>query len=85
MSMSMSMSIKMREVGPNENHCPDILYAIREVDTGKIIWNARGSAYKHLEHVTNKLEKLHKKNPDKVYSVICWLRQDYEPSVYFMS
>ena len=62
-------------------NCPDVLYTIRDVETGKVIWNARGGCYKNREDVIKKLKKLHKQRPDKHYRVICWMRSPLEGSV----
>lgn len=63
--------------------CPELLYAIRDVETGMVIWNARGGAYKNLFDVSAKLKKLHKQNPDKVYTLVSWSRLEHEFGVKF--
>jgi hypothetical protein len=67
----------------NMSNCPGSLYAIREVDTDKVIWNARGGAYKKLEDVSKKLKRLSVANPDKLYSIIIWHKHSLEPGVSF--
>ena len=64
--------------------CPGCLYAIRDCETGRVIWNARGSAYKNKEDVERKLARLHKQNPEKNYAVIGWGKCEIEDEVYFV-
>lgn len=45
------------------------VYAIRDLSTGDIIWNARGSAYKEMNDVKKKLDSL---DSNKFYKIITY-------------
>ena len=51
---------------------PAILYAIRDDDTGEVVWNARNYAYKSFDKVMNKLVELRLAKPEKRYSLLSW-------------
>lgn len=37
---------------------PEVLYAIENIDTGEITFNARGGAYRNVLDVTKKMQKM---------------------------
>ena len=49
------------------------VYAIRDLTTGDIIWNARGSAYKEFDDVKKKLKGL---DSSKQYKIITYKLED---------
>ena len=65
-------------VAEEKKKLPAILYAICDDDTGEIIWNARGYAYKSLDKALTKLFELRVANPVKRYSLVRWF---CEPNV----
>ena len=63
----------MSTVPEEKKKLPNILYAIRDDDTGEIIWNARGYAYKSGDKALIKLCELRVANPEKKYSLLRWI------------
>lgn len=64
---------------------PYVLYAIEEIATGKVIFNARGGCYKEPKDVAKKLKKLGGTNN---YRIIVYKRSNYpddEVEVHFVS
>lgn len=59
-----------------KNRDVDKLYAIRHVQTGEIIWNARGSAYKEKSEVKEKIKKLNQINPTDDYEIVVYQRTE---------
>lgn len=51
---------------------PKELYAIEHCPSGKIIFNARGGCYKHLDEVTTKLAKLREES----YRIVTYKLQE---------
>lgn len=51
---------------------PHTLYAVRDLTTRELIWNARGSAYKKLSDVLHKIERLVRANPEHTYELVTW-------------
>lgn len=63
---------------------PYILYAIEEISTGKVIFNARGGCYKEPKDVAKKLKKLGTDD----HRIIVYKRSNYpddEVEVHFVS
>ena len=63
---------------------PYVLYAIEEISTGKIIFNARGGCYKEPKDVAKKLKKLGTDD----HRIIVYKRYNYpddEVEVHFVS
>lgn len=54
---------------------PDYLYGIYNITDKVMIWNARGSAYKKVLDVMEKLRRLRKRHPDKCYEVVIYERR----------
>ena len=67
-----------RTVTEEKKKLPAMLYAIRDDDTGEIIWNARGYAYKSLDKAMTKLYELRVANCEKRYSLVRWF---YKPDI----
>jgi len=72
------MNIMGEKVIPEEKKkLPAMLYAIRDDDTGELIWNARGYAYKSLNKAMRKIFELRVANREKRYSLVMWRLDDY--------
>ena len=59
-------------VAEEKKKLPLSLYAIRDDNTGEVIWNARGYAYKSVDKAVTKLCELRVANPEKKYSLLQW-------------
>ena len=60
---------KIIESIPTDKEDIKEVYAIRDLSTGDIIWNARGSAYKEMDDVK---KKLHSLDSNKQYKIITY-------------
>ena len=52
---------------------PQYLYAVRDLTTGELIWNARGGTYRTLREVCHKIERLTRANPGRPYELVTWV------------
>ena len=66
------MIMSERVVAEEKKFIPLIMYAIRDNDTGEVIWNARNYAYKSADKAVKKLNELRLANPEKRYSLVRW-------------